>query len=97
MEGDLATSAIVSYAMGYVVAHHNEDIRDILVDKVCTWIARHWDAFDCWQQENITASCQYHNKHPDVARLISWMKQHSKNPTGNEATPKPNAERKLCR
>jgi hypothetical protein len=99
MDADLATSAIVSYAMGYVVEKY-----PAAIEKVCTWIKRHWDAFDYWQQVNIIESCKHHNHHAHVTQFIHWMEQHMRRIEHNvpsitcgEATPKPNVERKLCR
>lgn len=96
MDADLATSAIVSYAMGYVVEKY-----PAAIEKVCTWIKRHWDAFDYWQQVNIIDSCKFHNHHQDVTKLIGWMEQNIKSPLHNEALPQSapmkSMERKLCR
>jgi hypothetical protein len=97
MDADLATSAIVSYAMGYVVEKY-----PAAIEKVCTWIKRHWDSFDHWQQVNIIDSCKFHNHHAHVTQLIRWMEQNVKPITSVEVTPKPapnhlQFERKLCR
>ncbi len=105
---DLSTSAIASYALGYAV------IKDPAngVERVCTWIERHWNEFDTWQQTALIESCEFHeadmkSKRYLVARLITWMKATAKRPDDEALakqieTPKPapnhlQFERKLCR